>query len=128
MHELSIAEDLLSIALDAVQQGADLEALSDSIIEEVHLRVGLLAGVEKETLHFCYDVVTEGTPLAGSRLVIQDVPVVIFCASCEAERELPGTQSFLCPICGRPSSDVRQGRELELMSIRLSDQSTRQAD
>lgn len=115
MHELSIAENLVSAAVAALR-GEGL----DRAVAEVRLRLGWLAGVEKDALLFCYDVVTADTPLAGSRLVIEDRPVVIFCPSCAAEAELPGLQSFLCPTCGRPSSDVRQGRELELVSIRLA--------
>ena len=128
MHELSIAESLVSLAIDALRGEASRDGLDGPCVEEVHLRVGLLAGVAKESLLFCYDIVIEGTPLAGSRLVIEDVPVVIFCPSCQTEQELPGIQSFLCSRCGQPSSDVRQGRELELVSIQLSDRSTRLAD
>jgi hydrogenase nickel incorporation protein HypA/HybF len=120
LHELSIAENLLSIALDALREGTDKDPLPHVCVEEVHLKLGVLAGVEKDALLFCYGIVTEGTPLAGSRLVIQEVAVSIFCATCKAEQELPGIQSFLCPVCSQPSSDVRQGREMELVSIQLS--------
>lgn len=40
-------------------------------VTAVHLRLGALAGVAPEALLFCYDVAVEGTPLAGSRLVIE---------------------------------------------------------
>lgn len=128
LHELSITENLVSLAIDAFRGEASRDGLDGPCVEEVHLRVGLLAGVEKESLLFCYDIVIEGTPLAGSRLVIEDVPVVIFCPSCQAEQELPGIQSFLCPRCSQASCYVRQGRELELVSIKLSDRSTPLAD
>ncbi len=128
MHELSIAESLVTTAAAAIQANAGSEELDALAVSEVHLRLGRLAGVEKDSLLFCYDIVIENTALAGSRLVIADVPVVIFCPSCQAEQELPGIQSFLCPRCGQPSSDVRQGRELELVSIQFSERSTRLAD
>lgn len=128
MHELSIAESLVAIALDALREGMDGDDPATPRIDEVCLRVGLLAGVEKDSLRFCYEIVTEGTPLAGSQLVIEDVPVVIYCPACQDEQELPGIQSFLCPRCGRPSSEVRHGRELELATIRLTDQPARTAD
>ncbi|MFO0926023.1 MAG: hydrogenase maturation nickel metallochaperone HypA [Gemmataceae bacterium] len=114
MHELSIAESLVAIALDALRE-------ETGRVDEVRLRLGRLAGVERESLQFCYEIVTAGTPLAGSRLEIEDVPVVIYCPVCRDELELPGIQSFLCPRCGGPSSQVRRGRELELTTIRLAD-------
>jgi hydrogenase nickel incorporation protein HypA/HybF len=63
----------------------------------------------------------QGTMLDGSRLVIQEVPIVIFCTSCSAERELPGVQRFRCPVCDTPSGDIRRGRELEVASIEITD-------
>jgi hydrogenase nickel incorporation protein HypA/HybF len=81
------------------------------------LRLGALSGVATEALLFCYDIATNETPLNGSKLVIVELPVVIYCAKCEAERELPGVQRFRCPVCNTPSGDIRQGRELELDSL-----------
>jgi hypothetical protein len=50
----------------------------------------------KESLLFCYDIATQDTPLAGSKLLVNEVPMVIYCAQRAAERELPGVQSFRC--------------------------------
>jgi hydrogenase nickel incorporation protein HypA/HybF len=66
MHELSIALSIVEIAQEqGDQQGGRIDA--------VHLRLGSLAGVTRDALLFCYDVACQDTPLAGSRLVIQDV-------------------------------------------------------
>ncbi|MDV7389830.1 hydrogenase maturation nickel metallochaperone HypA, partial [Arthrospira platensis SPKY1] len=89
-------------------------------VAAVHLRIGRLAGIEAGALHFSYDLVVEGTRLAGSRLVIEDVAVAIHCAVCDRERELPGIQRFRCPTCDTPSGDIRRGRELEVTSIELA--------
>jgi Zn finger protein HypA/HybF involved in hydrogenase expression len=34
---------------------------------------------------------------------------------------LDGVQSFRCPRCDEPCSDLRQGRELEIESIEIED-------
>jgi hydrogenase nickel incorporation protein HypA/HybF len=44
--------------------------------------------VVREALLFSYDVACEGTPLAGSRLVIEEVPVVFFGPACCAEADM----------------------------------------
>ena len=49
----------------------------------VHLRLGAMSGVVKEALLSSFEMACADTPLAGSRLVIEDVPVVVFCPSCE---------------------------------------------
>ena len=41
----------------------------------------------KEALLSSYEMASEGTPLAGSRLVFEEVPVVVFCPA------LPGPAS-----------------------------------
>jgi len=59
--------------------------------------------------------------LEGSRLVVNLLPVVVHCESCGQDAELEGVQSFRCPRCGEPCSDMRQGRELEIDSIEIED-------
>ena len=124
VHELSIAESLVATAAAAIQANEHRDETAALEVSEVHLRLGRFSGVEKQSLLFCYDIVTDNTPLAGSRLVIEELPVVIFCASCQSEIELPDIPSFCCPQCGRPSGDIRQGQELELASIHFTDRST----
>jgi hydrogenase nickel incorporation protein HypA/HybF len=119
MHELSIVSSIVETVTET------LAALPDSSrgarVLEVRLRVGALASVVPESLEFCYGIASEGTPLEGSRLVVNVLPVVMHCAACSEDVELEGVQSFRCPKCGEPSSDMRQGRELEIESIEIED-------
>jgi hydrogenase nickel incorporation protein HypA/HybF len=115
MHELSIACSLVEMAAQAANDAGAAR------VEAVHLRLGALAGVVKDALLFSYEIATQGTILAGSRLEIEDVPVVIYCGSCRMTSSLTSLQSFRCPHCGQPSADIRQGRELELISLEIAD-------
>jgi hydrogenase nickel incorporation protein HypA/HybF len=112
MHELSIALSII--------EGAEEEAARhDGKVIAVHLRLGQLSGVVKDALLFAYDLACEATPLAGSRLLIEEAPVVVFCSQCAAERTLASIQSLCCPVCGVLTPDVVQGRELELVALEL---------
>jgi hydrogenase nickel incorporation protein HypA/HybF len=112
MHELSIALSLVDLAQEEAQrQGGRVCA--------VHLRLGALAGVVKEALLSSYEMACAETPLEGSRLVIQEVPVVVFCPECEALRQLSSLQDFTCSECGTPTPDIRQGKELELVALEV---------
>lgn len=115
MHELSIAESIV----DAVTESA--AAYPGARIMEVRLRVGALASVVEDSLQFCWGIVTEGTELAGSKLVVRVLPVVMHCAACGADSELEGVQSFRCPRCGELAASLRQGREIEIESIELEE-------
>ncbi len=116
MHELSI----VSSVVDTVTES--LAAYPGARVQEVRLRVGALASVVVDSLEFCWGIATEGTALVGSRLVVMTVPVVMHCAVCAADVELDGVQSFRCPRCGEPTSDLRQGRELEIESYEIDDE------
>ncbi len=119
MHELSLVTQLVELAVEALEADRDAD-LTVERVGAVHLRVGVLAGVVEDALRFSYDVATQNTPLEGSRLVIETVPLAIHCKECDHTVVLPGTQSLRCPRCSTLSNDIRQGRELELTSLELS--------
>lgn len=113
MHELSIAVSLIDAAdAKAVESGADR-------ILRVFVRVGRLSGVVPDALLFAFDVAAESTRAAGAVLEIEHVPIVIYCSACDREREIVQANAFCCPICGLPSSDVRNGTELELTALEI---------
>lgn len=112
MHELSLALNLVDLVREeAERQGGRVCA--------VHLRLGKLAGVVKEALLTSYEMASADTPLAGSRLVIEEVPVAVHCGRCGVEREIDPAQWLTCPVCGEPTADVRRGRELELVALEV---------
>jgi hydrogenase nickel incorporation protein HypA/HybF len=99
MHELSIAMGIVEAATEEAQKrGVQVSA--------VHLRLGALSGVVKDALLFSYEVACQDTPLAGSQLVVEDVPVAVFCPQCQKQRILESVQSFSCPECGFPTMEV----------------------
>ena len=102
MHELSIAHAVVTTVTDALP---DPQARVRSVL----LRIGVLSGVVPQALHFAYDVATADTPLAGSTLLIEDLPVVINCPTC-GRQELAGIRDFTCPVCGEPCGDVVGGK------------------
>jgi hydrogenase nickel incorporation protein HypA/HybF len=114
MHELSIAYNLVEIAETAAREAGAAH------VDVLHLKLGVFAGVVKDALYFGYDLATEGTLLQGSRLEIEDVPLVVYCPVCERETELPTIQWFQCPTCGSAAADIRHGRELELTSMEIT--------
>lgn len=113
MHELSIAMSIVEMATE------EAERLGAARVEAVHLKLGPLSGVVPRALLASYDLACAATPLEGSRLVIEDVPIVIRCASCEGERPVRSLQSFACSVCGTPGSDVVRGREIQVVALEL---------
>jgi hydrogenase nickel incorporation protein HypA/HybF len=114
MHELSIAMGIVDAALEEAQQ-------RKVRVTAVHLRLGALSGVVKDALMFSYEVAIQDTPLEGSRLIVEDVPVVVFCSRCNERRTLRSVQLFECPECGAPAGNILQGRELEVFALEIED-------
>ena len=115
MHELSIAMSIVDAALDEARERS-------AKVSAVHLRLGALSGVVKDALLFSYEVACQDTEMQGSQLIVEDVPLVIFCARCQQEKTLSSVQSFSCPQCGTPSMDVRHGKELEVFALELTEE------
>jgi hydrogenase nickel incorporation protein HypA/HybF len=114
MHELSIATSIVEIAQEeAAKLGGRVTA--------VHLRLGPLAGVEKDALLFSYGAACQGTALEGSTLVIEDTPIVAFCPRCDEERIIGSPQSLKCPECGASTPKIAGGRELQLCGLEIDD-------
>ena len=113
MHELSIAMSMVQMAAEEAARRGGVQVCA------IHLKLGPLSGVVREALLFSYEVACEGTPLEGSRLVIEDVPVVVFCPDCAEERTLASVQRFFCPACDAPTPQVLRGKELEVVALEI---------
>ena len=109
MHELAIAESVVSSVLERT------EGMQVSV---VRLRVGKLAGVVPDSLSFCFELATSGTPLAGASLEIEEQPGTAHCRSCGQDFGLE--DAFLLCACG--SADVRlvSGRDLCVTSVEVA--------
>jgi hydrogenase nickel incorporation protein HypA/HybF len=113
MHELSIAMSMIEMATEeAARQG-------DARVSALHLKLGPLSGVVRDALLFSYEVAGQGTPLEGSRLVIEEVPVIVYCPECEQERIIESIQRFCCPVCETMTPTVLQGKELLVVALEL---------
>lgn len=113
MHELSIAMGVVGGVLDEAERRKLGHVLA------VHLRVGALAGVDKEALRFSYRVACAQTTLRDSRLVIEDVEVRIRCPHCGDGRRLRQFPALFCADCGQPAEAVQSGGELELAGVEV---------
>lgn len=115
MHELSIAMSIVDSALEEAER-------RDVTVDAVYLELGQLSGVVADALLFSYEMACAGTALEGSRLLIREVPIEVYCSACKAERVLDSMQWFCCPVCGAPTSDVLHGRELAITALEVRDE------
>ena len=112
MHELAIALSILDIAEEEAGDHA-------ARVAAVHLKLGRLSGIVKESLLSAYELAREGTSLARAELLIEEIPLVIHCSACPADRTPASLYELRCPVCGALSSDIVRGRELEITALEI---------
>jgi hydrogenase nickel incorporation protein HypA/HybF len=114
MHELSIAVSMVERILEESESRGGLK------VEAVHLKLGVLSGVDKDALLFSYEIACEGTPLAGSKLVIEMIPLLIYCETCAADSSPASIQHISCGRCDTPSHKIIGGREIEVTALEVA--------
>lgn len=113
MHEAGLAQTALEVAAArARERGA-------TRVHRLTLRVGDLSGVVPEALRFALEALSPGTLADGAAFAITVVPVECHCPACDRPFR-PADVVYACPQCGRLSSDIRQGHELELVELEVS--------
>ncbi len=111
MHELSITRNIVALAAERAE-GRRVEA--------VRLAIGKLTGIDVGAIRFCFDLCTEGTPLAGARLEIDEIPGRGACPTCGEERELEAPL-LRCPCAPGAMMKLVAGEELLLRSMEVRD-------
>lgn len=117
MHELSIAYSLIEMAGEAAR------AAGATSVKTLSLKIGKLSGVVKEALLFSFEIAAQGTLLEGATLEIEEIPIAVNCPTCTRIVVLPEAFIFRCPECDTPTPDIVQGKELELVSMEILDES-----
>jgi hydrogenase nickel incorporation protein HypA/HybF len=113
MHELSIAESVVRIAC---------EHAAGRPVAKVELKVGYLRQVVPDALVFAFQLVSEGTDVAGAELVVEAVPAAGRCRRCGAESELEGGFPLQCPVCAGLDLELLRGEELLVDALELEEE------
>ncbi|WP_261817123.1 hydrogenase maturation nickel metallochaperone HypA [Vibrio gallicus] len=111
MHEMSIAQNIVQIALDHIQPQEQ--------ISEVVISVGELSGIEIDALQFGFSAVTNNTPAQDAVLTIETVPGSIFCMTCLAQFDYH-SRTDPCPKCKGHQYVVIDGSEMKVKHIEVN--------
>ena len=114
MHEMSIA---LSI-VEAVEERARREGAG--WISEIELIVGKLAGIEPESLKFCFSAAAAGTLAAKALLAIEEPEGVGECGECGTT--FPVNFYYAeCPACRSLRVKIITGEEFLIQSMTIEE-------
>jgi len=113
MHELSIAESLLEIALENCRDKGF------SRIGNIRVQVGKASGVMPDALLFGFNALKEGTIADNADLEIEEVPVAGHCNDCGKDFTTEESYILSCPHCGGLSYTLNSGRELMITEMEV---------
>lgn len=121
MHEFTITTYLVEALLDLVKQKGSKRVL------EVHLKVGKLRALSVEQVKFCYGIVSKGTVLEDSKLIVEEAIGTVHCTACNYRDEFNPEDPLLfhyglprldCPHCGNPLT-IEGGDECVITKVRM---------
>lgn len=114
VHELSIAENILSIVGRYVPEG------ERPFVRSVKVSIGAQAGIVPDSLKFCFEAVVSESPFPAATLVIENVPFTIRCRTCGAISS-PEDGTLLCASCGSSDAEITGGTEMRVVEVEVDD-------
>jgi hydrogenase nickel incorporation protein HypA/HybF len=112
MHELSVTENILDIAVRYARQN---EAKR---VTNLYLVIGRLASIVDDSVQFYWEIISRDTLCAGSTLHFERLPANLLCLDCSKEYTL-NSDLTPCPACGSANVQVTTGEQFYLDSIEI---------
>jgi len=112
MHEQSIVESLLAIAIENAEK-----AKANKILR-IYLVVGELSGVVEGSVDFYFSFLSKDTIAAQASIFYNRIPVTLRCRNCD-KVFTPENLNFHCPDCTEQQVEIISGRELYIDSIEV---------
>ena len=76
------------------------------------------AAIVPESLSFCFEVMTAGTELEGAKLIMEIIPLVGHCQSCDRDFQIEN-YAFACPYCQSTDIKTVSGEELSIVEMEV---------
>ena len=121
MHEVAVMSSILDMVREELKKHRVLK------VEEVHLAIGEMTFLGEDQLNFAFEVLTKGTDMDGSTLVIEHEAVEVNCPDCHYEGGAKYHEDELyhsrvptlnCPLCGSRVS-ITKGKSCMVRSIKV---------
>jgi hydrogenase nickel incorporation protein HypA/HybF len=110
MHELSVTQSLLDIAL---RHAAKAEAKR---VIDLNIVMGELSSMVDDSIQFYWEIIARGTIAEQATLHFRRVPAELQCQTCSTKYH-PSDRELACPNCNGVDTRIIAGEEFALESI-----------
>lgn len=112
MHELSVSESILQLALEHAQKA------QASRVTSINLVMGRLSSIVDDSVQFYWDTISENTICQGAKLNFNRTPAFLLCRDCDTKYSIE-ERLIPCPNCGSYNTTIASGEEFYLDSIEI---------
>ena len=113
MHELSITENILSIAN---RHALDAQAKA---VTDIHILIGRLSSIIDDSVQFYWEIIAKDTICEKAQLHFIRVPAELECLSCGTKFTIE-SELIPCPKCGSNRVKILSGNEFRVESIEIT--------
>ena len=115
MHELSVTQSVLNIALETAKNNGA------SQITAINLVIGDMTSIVDDSVQFYFDILGKDTLAQGATLNFRREPATATCLDCRSQ--IPATPPLtpVCPNCNSTKLTVSGGKEFYIESIEVND-------
>ena len=110
MHELSVTESLLKIAVEHAEKA------NATRVTDLNIVIGDLASMVDESIQFYWDIIAKDTIAEEATLHFRRVRAELQCNTC-GEKYRPTDRELICPNCYGVGAKIIRGEEFFLESI-----------
>ena len=114
MHELSVCQGMLRV-VDKV-----MEEHPGARLQRIYLDIGKGSTIEPLLLREAFAVITSGGEHEGVELVVNEIPLVGRCSSCDRTFEYK-EMALGCPDCGSTAITIESGLELNVRELEIDE-------
>jgi hydrogenase nickel incorporation protein HypA/HybF len=112
MHELSVTESILEIAIKHARQ-ANAQRIAD-----IYLVIGQLSSIVDDSIQFYWEIIAKDTLAEEACLHFRRIPAELACLDCGTHFNLNG-EDYFCPGCQGIHVKIVSGEEFFLEAIEV---------
>lgn len=117
MHELTIAQNIISIAEEEVAKQSD-----SGTVKKIFFKAGKMHAIIPESLQFGFKVLKKESKIVNNAtLEIDEIPLRIKCKKCGLEKNIE-EPLFYCSKCNSFDIEIISGMDMFVESIEFEDE------
>lgn len=114
MHEVSIAQEIISIAESCFAHGNCFS------VQSVRVEIGEFSNIMIEPLEFAFNILIKESRMPDAKLIIKHIPLSIKCHDCWKISYL-NEPFFYCAECESSHVEILTGTEMKVTEIEIEE-------